>query len=458
MKILKVLLVTFFIVIQCLNYNVYAENKESEFEFEQSRYLLRGERDDEVINMLLPTGYTIKDVEITSEDDNIVHVFEFLDKYYMESLEAGKTRLKAVIKDTNYVAYCDVEVEESIIINTTKKDVGKTLEIDNYCPYLWSVDSRQACEIAVTPLKSQGEEKWIRLEQGIAGVALNKKYSYDISENCIVTVRWLAWMDGFYYQGEEEVTRKTMVIDDIEETSTIGAHIKIYANDYKETSATIHKIGDTLKLNTERTEVPNDLPITWKSYQENVAVVDSNGVVTGIQEGVARIEATITGTDYIDVFPVIVQSESRKTIQQLLENKGAVSGVIPNDVTVGSIKQAFIHSEGFELSWDSMDDRIVTITQDGKMQGKANGKTKIGANITYKNASYRIEKEVSVNDGKVENNSGDKKQEDSKKQDDTIANRILPQTGLSKIVVIGLVIVMLIVLILYIKYKSYKKM
>jgi len=151
-----------FIIIQIFTGNVYAESNK-EFKFEKSTYQLRGEHDDTSVNIILPDGYTIKDVEIISENEDVVHVINFNDKYFIESLTIGETRLKATIKSTNYVAYCNVKVEEPIIINVSKKNVGATLDIDSYCPLLWSINTRQACEISVMPLNNGQEEKWIRL-------------------------------------------------------------------------------------------------------------------------------------------------------------------------------------------------------------------------------------------------------------------------------------------------------
>lgn len=156
-----------FIIIQSFTGNAYAESNK-ELKFEKSTYALRGEHDEAVVNVTLPDGYTMKDVEIISENEDIVHVINFNDKYFIESLTIGETRLKATIKSTSYVAYCNVKVEEPIIINISKKDVGATLDIDSYCPLLWSIDTRQACEISVMPLNNGQEEKWIRLgKEGI---------------------------------------------------------------------------------------------------------------------------------------------------------------------------------------------------------------------------------------------------------------------------------------------------
>ena len=437
-------------LIQSLISNVYAESSNEQFRFEQTTYLLKGEYDDAAIHLVLPKGYTMKDVEILSENENIVHIFEISDNYYMESLAVGETRLKAVIKSTNYVTYCNVKVEEPIHINIAKKNVGVTLDIDNYCPYWWSIDTKQACEISISSIKNQGEEKWIRLGEGIYGSALNKKYSYDISENCIVTVRWISWWNGVNYKGEDELYRKTIVIDDMEPISSIGAHIKIYANNQNETSSTMH-IGDTLKLNTEIVEIPNNTPITWKSYQENVATVDSNGIVKVTREGTARIEATatVTNTDghtstYTDVYPIIVQDNTVITTQQLLETNGAVSGIIPSKVSVGNNEQAFIKGNGLDISWSSRNNEIATVNKEGLIQGISKGDVTIDANITYNNATYHMIQKVKVSDGKEETNKEQK--ENNKVQDTTVAKKILPQTGQHiAIVVMGAFLIILIV-------------
>lgn len=468
-----------FIIIQSFTSSVYAESNK-EFKFEKSTYQLRGEHSDEAIDFILPDGYTIKDVEITSEDENIVRIIEVSDwdwniyhRYFMESLSIGETRLKATIKSTNYIAYCNVKVEEPIIINVAKNNnnPGATLDIDSCCNLYWSDETRQACEISVMPLNSGKEEKWIRLgEEGLFGEALNKKYQYGISDNCIVTVRWIAWGNGTYYDGEHEVYRKTIVIDDMEPIVSIGAHIKIYANNYNETYSTVN-VGDNLKLNAEIVEMSNDTPITWKSYQQNVAIVDSNGMVTALREGTARIEAT--AGKMTDVYTVIVGDNNVIDAQQFLETNGAVFGKIPNEISAGNSEQALIYGDKFNITWSSTNDEIATVNKNGLIKGISNGDVMINANIAYNNKTYKITQEVRVSGEKTEDKENSKKIKENIEEnkenvtkntdnksttiDNTTAKIVLPKAGdNATIMVIGIILIVPISMIMYKKYKNYK--
>lgn len=258
----------------------------------------------------------------------------------------------------------------------------------------------------------------------------------------------------------------------MEPSSSIGAHIKIYANNYNETYSIVN-VGENLKLNAEIVEMSNDTPIIWKSYQENVATVNSNGEITAIREGTARIEATATETlangqtsTYTDVYPVIVQDNNVITIQQLLEKNGAVSGVIPNKVSVGNSEQALIYGDGFNVSWNSSNNKIATISENGLIQGVADGDVTIGANIAYNNTTYQLKQEINVSGGKIEDkgNTEEGKKSETKSTDDksttidqTTSKTILPQTGENTtIMFISIFLITVLSVIMYKKYKNYK--
>jgi len=265
----------------------------------------------------------------------------------------------------------------------------------------------------------------------------------------------------------------------MEPISSIGAHIKIYANNYNETYSTVN-VGDNLKLNAEIVEIANDTHITWKSYQENVATVNSNGEITAIREGTARIEATATEMlpngqtiTYTDVYPVIVQDNNVITMQQLLGTNGAVSGVIPDKVSVGNSEQALIYGEGFNISWSSRNNEIATVNNDGLIKGISNGDVKIDANISYNNNIYQITQEVNVSGGKDKDKENSEKTNENTEQskenetkntdnksttiDDTTAKTVLPQTGENAtIMIIGIILILSISMIMYKKYKNYK--
>ena len=417
-KILFVICIVF-IIIQIFTGKVCSKEND-EFKFEKSNYLLRGDHDGDAIDFIIPEGYTIGDVELISEDENIVRIIEVNDwdwniyhRYFIESLSVGETRLKATIKNTNYVTYCNVKVEEPIIINVSKLNVGVKLEIDSYCPYYWLDISKQAIEISVTPLNSQYEEKWFRLGQGIFAEALCAKYSYSVWGNSIVTVRWVEWCDGDYYNGEKEIYRKTIVINDLAPIDTIGAKMKIYEKNYND-SYSIINVGESIKLNAELIEMSMDSPVFWESYQENVAIVSPDGEVTAIREGTARIEATAIETvngevvlKLADVYTVIVKDNSKITNEELLKSNDAVSGIIPDEISVGESKHALIEGAEFDVSWSSRNNEIATVSKNGIIKGISNGNVIIDANISYNNNTYKISKNIKVNGEKNKENAGE---------------------------------------------------
>ena len=330
-----------------------------DFHFDQTTYSLRGDHDVMDITMVLPDGYTMDDVEFTIEDESVVTIGTvFSGEYYFESGEVGETAVIARIKNTNYIANCQVEVLDSILVNVMEKEVGATLVIDCTNPYVWSYNTKQAVDILVTPFGYEGEEKWIRLGEGIYGTALNKTYFYDIAEDSIVTIRYVSWWTGEYFNGEQEFLRQAVIVDGVETGFSFGARVHIYGD------TNMINPWDTVQLNAGLIEISNDAEVSWRSYQDNVAVVDENGRVTGISEGETFIEATVTevlpsGYElvYQDVYPIVVGSEISHPIY--IEENCKALGIILNheEEPTNQVKnlQANVTGKKLNLSWDKVD-------------------------------------------------------------------------------------------------------
>ena len=100
-----------------------------------------------------------------------------------------------------------------------------------------------------------------------------------------------------------------------------------------------------------------DKSLSWTSSDENVATVDSNGVVTAISTGTATIKAE-TSNGFYDTCQIVV------------------SGVLINyELSTGSVMKmsATVFPSGTTAVWTSDNESVATVDQDGTVTAKAPG-------------------------------------------------------------------------------------
>ena len=148
------------------------------------------------------------------------------------------------------------------------------------------------------------------------------------------------------------------------------------------TSATIAKNG------TQKFELNKQGNYTWSSDNENVAKVDSTGLVTGVGAGTATItatdgtetvSATITVTDYskpdptpdpTPVVPTSVQIDVGKSTTVTIENKSSISG---------------------NCTWKSDNESVAKVDNNGTITGVAKGTANITVTTpTGKSATIKV--------------------------------------------------------------------
>ena len=115
-------------------------------------------------------------------------------------------------------------------------------------------------------------------------------------------------------------------------------------------------LGSDTKINPSNTNY--DKTLTWTSSDENIATVDANGVVTGINEGTVIITATapngVFGQQKVKVLPRIV-IESIRVDESNLElfvgdDYSCVAWVEPSSTTISK-----------ELTWTSSNENVATV-------------------------------------------------------------------------------------------------
>lgn len=85
------------------------------------------------------------------------------------------------------------------------------------------------------------------------------------------------------------------------------------------------KLGETIKLTADCLGSDDDR-VTWESLNTSVATIDSNGVVTGVSVGTAKIKATsVKDPNFSDEWEIRVTGETSKSISLIIEESEGIT-------------------------------------------------------------------------------------------------------------------------------------
>lgn len=107
--------------------------------------------------------------------------------------------------------------------------------------------------------------------------------------------------------------------------------------------------------------------LTWKSSDTRVAIVDSDGIVTALEDGTTYISAYNPNGSYLDYIPVIVTENDTYRIAVHL--------------TVGQDLKLYMKGIPNDITWFSMDQNIATIDGNGNVTGVGKGLTIVKAKL-----------------------------------------------------------------------------
>lgn len=160
------------------------------------------------------------------------------------------------------------------------------------------------------------------------------------------------------------------------------------------------KIEPTISLNTNLLELissdeyalkatifPENCDIRWNSNNENIVVVDNNGYLKAVAEGNAIITASITYKDveYSDICNISVKTPGitldKTQSLHIGEIKSLTASTIPENVSI---------------LWKSSDPNIITVNDNGEIEGISEGTATITATITYNNINYLANCDIEV--------------------------------------------------------------
>ena len=158
---------------------------------------------------------------------------------------------------------------------------------------------------------------------------------------------------------------------------------------FPENNVTI-SVKDTIQLKAELIPEDSSDSIEWKSNNEKVATVSSEGVVTGVSQGSAVITATAKSGVSAKVTITVVQQ-----VQTITIDKTEVSVLLPGEIIqlIASILPQ--GAEGQQIVWKSSDPKVAEVDNTGKITTLKVGTADITA--TIKDTSVSAVCHITVN-------------------------------------------------------------
>lgn len=192
-------------------------------------------------------------------------------------------------------------------------------------------------------------------------------------------------------------------------TVTVTAPITVAVNP---TTAEV-EAGETTQLSATVTGTETTT-VTWKSSDETVAKVDTNGLVTGMKVGTATITAASTA-DNTKTATCTVKVKENSTALSISLDKTTAEVEKGKDITLNATTTP---AEGVTVKWASSDSQVATVDANGKVTGVKAGEAIITATaemgtkkveISCKVTVTELARKVTLDNTKLEMTAGEEK-------------------------------------------------
>ena len=120
--------------------------------------------------------------------------------------------------------------------------------------------------------------------------------------------------------------------------------------------------------------------ITWQSSDEEVATVDENGTVTAVGKGECEVTASVNGVEAKTKVTVGVAATGIK----LAQDSGVLTVGYSTQLKVYTVPEEAAAAQAQELSYESSDEAIAVVDENGNVTAKAAGNATITA--TYRDS------------------------------------------------------------------------
>ena len=145
--------------------------------------------------------------------------------------------------------------------------------------------------------------------------------------------------------------------------------------------------------------------ITWQSSDEAVAAVDENGTVTAVGKGECEVTASVNGAEAKTKVTVGVAATGIK----LAQDSGVLTVGYSTQLKVYTVPEEAAAAQAQELSYESSDEAIAVVDENGNVTAKAAGNATI--TVTYRDSmtaeySLTVQKPVVKQQSSTNTNKG----------------------------------------------------
>ncbi len=195
----------------------------------------------------------------------------------------------------------------------------------------------------------------------------NKKVDLSVADDEIVKVK------GNNITGVKPGETVLTIASNEDPSAAVRYRVIVFQPVTKLTAASSAKtvnIGETVQLTASfAPENATVQKVTWKSLDERIAVVDENGVVTGVKRGNIRLVATAADG-----------SKLRANVSLKVTQKAEEIALNKNEITVDIRKNAVLkptvlpkNTDNKGVEWSSSDESIATVNSQGRVTGVSTG-------------------------------------------------------------------------------------
>ena len=229
--------------------------------------------------------------------------------------------------------------------------------------------------------------------------------------------------------------------------------------------------GDTLQLAaTVSPKTATNKEVTWKSSNEEVAKVDENGKVTAISSGKATIIVTTKDQAKTASCEITVNEKAKDILVTQIDLNVNQKEIYIGDKFKINATITPDNATNKDLTWETEDKTIATVSNDGTVTGVAKGKVTIKVTnkasgksavcvVTvldkkedeyYKEQEEKISENIDYTDN--QENTANNDTEEIQTTDDTTYGAIIPQTGIKAGVKIVLIVIASFGIISFVKF------
>ena len=300
----------------------------------------KGETDNLVVEFAPEDTTDSKVFTYTPTDDTVVSVDE---SGKISALKTGRTTINVSAFGKTLTANVEVRADvKKVEINGSKHELSKNEELQ--------------LEAVITPADADDKSlTWASTNSDVASVDQNGKVTAKTNGTTTITATSVNNIVGEY---------EISVVVPVTSFTTENQSVELSKNESKTISTVIEPTDATNKT------------ITWKSSDESVATVDSNGKVTGIKGG----KSTITGT-LSNGMKVTVEVTVVVPLESISLDKNSFELVPGGDHTFVATKNPADTTDTGVVTWESSDSTVASVDNNGKVTAKKAGSVTITASV-----------------------------------------------------------------------------